>query len=148
MNTVALDSLTLDIRKSLDIAATPEIVWQAMLEEICTGLDELVGNPMHLRLEAWPGGRYYRDLGQNTGHLWAHVQVIKPPRLLELCGPLMMSHPVVNHVQYRILPNVSGSTLTLIHRGFGLIDPQHRDGVSVGWSHELDRIKLRAERAA
>lgn len=146
MNHVTLDSLTLEIRKAIDIAASPEIVWQAMLEEICTGLDEVAGNAMHLRLEAWPGGRYFRDLGEGVGHLWAHVQVIKPPKLLELCGPMMMSYPAVNHVQYRITPGASGCGLTIVHRAFGLIDPEHRTGVEKGWQHEIDQIKRRAER--
>ena len=44
-------------------------------------------------IEPWPGGRWYRDLGNNAGHLWGHVQVIKPPTLLELCGPMFMSFP-------------------------------------------------------
>ncbi|HEX3702577.1 MAG TPA: hypothetical protein VHU82_04550 [Vicinamibacterales bacterium] len=35
-------------------------------------------------LEAWPGGRWFRDLGDNTGHLWGHVQAIKPPTLPEI----------------------------------------------------------------
>ena len=41
-----------------------------------------------MKIEPWPGGRWYRDLGNNAGHLWGHVQVIKPPTLLEICGPL------------------------------------------------------------
>ena len=57
---------------------------------------------MNLKLEAWPGGRWFRDLGNNTGHLWGHVQVIKPPKLLEICGPMMMSYPVASHIQYRL----------------------------------------------
>ena len=51
------------------------------------------GASLSLKLEAWPGGRWYRDLGNNTGHFWGHVQAIKPPTLLEICGPLMMSYP-------------------------------------------------------
>ena len=51
------------------------------------------GKPFPMKIEPWPGGRWYRDLGNNSGHLWGHVQVIKPPTLLEICGPLMMSYP-------------------------------------------------------
>jgi hypothetical protein len=38
---------------------------------------------MPLKIEPWPGGRWYRDLGDNNGHLWGHVQASKRPRLLE-----------------------------------------------------------------
>jgi len=30
--------------------------------------------PMPMKLEAWPGGRWYRDLGDNNGHFWGVVQ--------------------------------------------------------------------------
>jgi len=43
---------------------------------------------MPMKLEAWPGGRWYRDLGDNNGHYWGTVQAIKKPTLLEICGPL------------------------------------------------------------
>jgi hypothetical protein len=62
-------------------------------------------SPEHRRLpipkviEPWPGGRWYRDLGNETGHLSGHAQVIKPPTLLEFNGPMFMSFPAVNHVQ-------------------------------------------------
>ena len=57
---------------------------------------------MPFKLEAWPGGRWFRDLGDNNGHCWATVQAIKRPTLLEFSGPLFMSQPVANNVQYRL----------------------------------------------
>ena len=47
---------------------------------------------MPMKLEAWPGGRWYRDLGDGNGHFWGHVQAIKRPTLLEISGPLFMSY--------------------------------------------------------
>jgi len=101
-----------------------------------------------MKLEPWPGGRWYRDLGNNTGHLWAHVQVIKPPALLELCGPLFMSYPAVSHVQYRLKKNDDKTTLQLTHRAMGLITPEHMEGVQLGWDHEFKKIREAAERRA
>ena len=60
-------------------------------------------------LEPWPGGRWYRDLGEESGHLWGHVQVIKPPTLLELWGPMFMSFAGINHVQYRLTASGEGT---------------------------------------
>ena len=76
---------------------------------------------MELTLEPWPGGRWFRDLGNNTGHFWGHVQVIKPPKLLEIVGPMMMSYPVASHLQYRLTEEADGTRLTLIHQAIGLI---------------------------
>jgi hypothetical protein len=99
-----------------------------------------------MKIEPWPGGRWYRDLGNNSGHLWGHVQVIKPPMLLELCGPMMMSYPANNHVQYRLKAEGGGTRLSIIHRALGLIPPEHRDGFPDGWEHGLKRIRDLAER--
>jgi hypothetical protein len=42
---------------------------------------------MPMKLEAWPGGRWFRDLG-TTRAFWGVVQAIKPPSLLEISGPV------------------------------------------------------------
>ena len=60
-------------------------------------------------------------------------------------GPMFMSYPVVSHLQYRFTPNGNGTTLTLTHRAFGMIDPEHRDGVTHGWESMLGQIKSIAE---
>jgi hypothetical protein len=104
------------------------------------------GTPLPMVIEPWPGGRWYRDLGKSTGHLWGHVQVIKPPLLLELCGPLFMSYPGVNHLQYRLTAADGGTRLALAHRAFGQIPQEVRERATEGWSYRLDRVREIAER--
>jgi hypothetical protein len=100
---------------------------------------------MQMLLEPKPGGRWYRDRGNGIGHLWGFVQVIKPPSLLELSGPMFMSYPALNHLEVKIEP-VSGSCkVTLRHRAIGMIDPDHRKGVSTGWGHLLAEIRKDCE---
>ena len=108
------------------------------------------GRPFPMTIEPWPGGRWFRDLGEHAGHLWGHVQVIKPPTLLELCGPMPMSYPALNHVQYRLTPDASGKNtrLKITHKAMGLIIPEHRDGMPEGWEHGLERIRELAEQYA
>jgi uncharacterized protein YndB with AHSA1/START domain len=137
---------TVEIRKELDIAAPLEIAFAAMLDEMGPDAQMMDGTPMPFKLEAWPGGRWYRDLGNNAGHLWGHVQVIKPPALLEICGPMMMSYPAANHLQYRFTVQWSRTRLTFLHRGMGWITPEHREGMTKGWGHWMERIRDRAER--
>ena len=136
---------TIEIQRTIEIAAPIEIAFEAMLDELGPDAQMLDGTAMPFKLEPWPGGRWYRDLGNNTGHLWGHVQVIKPPTLIELCGPLMMSYPATNHVQYRLSTEGSGTRLSFTHRGMGQIAPQHREGMPKGWTHWLDKIRQRAE---
>ena len=137
---------TMEIQKTIDIAAPIEIAFEAMLEELGPEAQMMDGTAMPFKLEAWPGGRWFRDLGNNTGHLWGHVQVIKPPTLLEICGPMMMSYPAANHLQYRFTAQGSGTRLAFVHRGMGLILPDHRTGMPKGWEHWIDKIGDRAER--
>lgn len=133
------------IVKEQTIAAAIEIVFQAMLDELGPESQMMDGKPFPMKLEAWPGGRWFRDLGNNAGHLWGHVQVIKPPTLLEITGPLPMSYAAVNHLQYRLATEGAGTVLKFTHHAMGLISPDHRDGMPKGWESKLNRIRQIAE---
>jgi uncharacterized protein YndB with AHSA1/START domain len=141
---------TMKIRKEIEIAAPIQIAFEAVLEELGPGSQLPDGKPFPMKIEPWPGGRWYRDLGEagghKYGHLWGQVQVIKAPTLLEICGPMMMSYPAANHVQYRLKAESGGTRLTLLHWAIGLIPPEHRDGMPEGWEHGLMRIRELAER--
>jgi uncharacterized protein YndB with AHSA1/START domain len=135
-----------EIRKEIEIGAPIEIAFQSVLDELGPEGQMPNGQSLSMKIEPWPGGRWYRDLGNNAGHLWGHVQVIKPPTLLELIGPMPMSYPAVNHVQYRLQEEDGRTRLTFVHRAMGLILPEHRDGMPEGWEHWLNRIRELAER--
>ncbi|HYE63850.1 MAG TPA: SRPBCC domain-containing protein [Phycisphaerales bacterium] len=147
MTTAIEDAVsTLHIQREVRIKAPVQDSWQALLDTLGPASEMPGGQPFPMKLEAWPGGRWYRDLGNNTGHHWAHVQVIKPPALLELHGPMFMSYAAVSHIQYRLKEDGAGTLLTLCHRAFGTITEEHRTGVSEGWEYELEKIRERAER--
>ncbi len=137
---------TIHIVQEIEVKAPPDVVFQSVLDEMGPGSQLPDGRSMNLKVEPWPGGRWFRDLGNNAGHLWGHVQVIKPPTLLELYGPMPMSYPAMNHVQYRLTPEGPITRLKLTHRAMGLIAPDHRDGMPEGWNHGLQRIREIAER--
>jgi hypothetical protein len=136
----------LHIHQETDVGAPVTVVFESLLEQIGPANEMVGGKPMPMKLEAWPGGRWYRDLGDHAGHLWGHVQVIKPPTLLEITGPLFMSYAAISHVQYRLTAQGGGTRLSFTHRAVGEIDPDHREGVTSGWSYILARIKERAQR--
>lgn len=135
----------IEVQKSERIAAPMDIVWETLLEQLGP-LSELgINKPFPMVFEAWPGGRWYRDLGNNTGHYWGTVQVIKPPALLEICGPLFMSYPAVSHVQYRLKEDGVYTLLSLVHKAMGLISDEHAAGVDLGWEEEMKRLKAKSE---
>ncbi|MGB7158851.1 MAG: SRPBCC domain-containing protein [Tepidisphaeraceae bacterium] len=139
---------TLNVLKDVLVDAPIEIVWESILEEAGPASIGGDGKPMPMKLELWPGGRWFRDLGNSAGHLWGHVQVVKPPKLLEVCGPLFMSYPAISHVQYRLAPEGDSTRLKFTHRAIGLIDPEHAKGVDQGWGEVIDEIVKIARRRA
>ncbi len=139
---------TLTIQKSVFIGAPLAISWAAIFEEMGPGSVLPDGKPFPMKIEQWPGGRWFRDLGNNTGHLWGHVQVIKPPALLEICGPMAMSYPAYNFIQYRLKEEGTGTRLTLNHRAMGLIPPEHVEEMPKGWEHGIGRVRELAEKRA
>lgn len=138
---------TLDITRDEEIAAPVEIVFETLLEHLGP-LNAAPDYPLPMKLEPWPGGRWYRDLGNNAGHFWGHVQVIKPPTLLEICGPLFMSYPAIAHVQYRLTVEGEVTRLKLIHRAIGQIPPGTQEAAGQGLDHWFARIREAAERRA
>ena len=139
---------TLNIVQEIDIAAPIQIAFEAVLEELGPGSQMPDGTPFPMKIEARPGGRWYRDLGNDAGHLWGHVQVIKPPKLLELCGPMFMSYPGVNFVQYRLSEEGGKTRLKLTHQAMGQIPADVQEGAGEGWAYGLKRVREIAERRA
>jgi hypothetical protein len=139
---------TFIIQREVRIGAPLQDSWRALLDMLGPTNEMPGGQPFPMKLEARPGGRWYRDLGNEAGHLWALVQVIKPPALLELQGPLFMSYPAISHIQYRLKDDNGATLLTFCHRAMGQIPEDHRTGVSQGWDYGLQKIRERAERLA
>ena len=140
-----LEDLTLDVEQHIEINAPPEKVFPAMLHMLGKGSTRPDGESMQLDLEPKVGGRWYRDRGNGVGHLWGFVQVIKPPELLELSGPMFMSYPALNHLEAKVEKTAGGSKVTYRHRAIGMIDPEHRKGVSTGWNYMLEQLKKACE---
>ena len=137
-----------EILKDEEIAAPIEIVFETILEQMGPHNEGAEHSPMPMKLEAWPGGRWFRDLGNNTGHFWGQVQAIKPPTLLEICGPLFMSSPTASNIQYRLTEENGVTRVQFVHRAVGLIPEGLRDGKNVnqGWGGLLTRIRSAAEK--
>ena len=140
-----LENLTLTINQEIHVQAPLDVTFAALLEQLGPGNETPDGKSLSMKIEPWPGGRWYRDLGDGNGHLWGHVQAIKHPTLLEFTGPLFMSYPVVSNVQYRLSEKSGGTLIQFHHTALGLIQDEHRQGVLKGWTHILARIRARAE---
>jgi uncharacterized protein YndB with AHSA1/START domain len=135
-----------EIIKEEEIAAPIDIVFETILEQMGP-LNSTPEKPMPMVLEARPGGRWYRDLGNDTGHFWGFVQAIKAPSLLEISGPLFMSMPAVSNLQYRLTEENGLTRMRFVHRAMGWVGEVER-GVDVGWSELIGRIRAAAAERA
>jgi len=141
---------TLEILKEEEIAAPIDVVFEALLEQVGPKNEVPDGGPLPMKLEAWPGGRWYRDLGDGAGHLWGHVQAVKAPKLLEIYGPLFMSYPAVSNLQYRLSEENGVTRLKFTHRAIAYIshDPKIEESwthIETGWNHILARVRAAAQ---
>lgn len=140
----SLEDLTLSIKEEIHVRASLGTTFAALLEELGPHHQVAEDRPLPMKLEPWPGGRWYRDLGDQNGHFWGQVQAIKRPTLLEICGPLMMSYPAFSNLQYRLSEKDGGTLIRFHHLAFGLIQ-EDQAGVATGWKYSQARVKARAE---
>jgi len=138
-------SLVMNIEQEIEIEATPEVVFRNLIEQLKNLDTDVPEKPLSFKLEEWPGGRWYRDLGNDTGHLWGFVQSIKPPHLIEFFGPLMMSNATSNNVMFRVEATPGGSMVKFRHQCLGEVSEQFRLGMVEGWGMCLAGAKKRAE---
>jgi len=143
--TKKIEDLVLNITEEIHVKAPLDVTFETLLEQLGP-LNEVGPNrQLPMKLEARPGGRWYRDLGDDNGHLWGHVQAIKRPTLIEFYGPLIMSYPITSNLQYRLSAEEGGTLIKFQHTAFGLIQDDHREGIPKGWSYSHELMKKRAE---
>jgi hypothetical protein len=147
MSTIApaLDTPTLVITEEILVKASIEQTFASLLVQLGPQNDNGDGKPMPMVLEAKPGGRWYRDLGGDAGHLWGFVQSIKTPALLEIWGPLFMSSGATSNMIYRLSETDGGTRISFKHTVVGPVPDQVREHMHQGWAAMHARVKLGAE---
>ena len=95
---IETDQLSLDVTQSIEIEAAVGDAYRALIRRLTDESSTPDNKPLPMVLEEWPGGRWFRDLGNGQGHLWGFVQVVKTPTLIEIHGSLFMSYPAIGHV--------------------------------------------------
>ena len=133
----AIENLTLNVTRGNPRALVARGDLRGAARRDGAGNEGPDGAPMPMMLEPWPGGRWFRDLGDNNGHFWGHVQAIKRPTLLEITGPLLMSFAVASNVQYRLKEVDGGTLITLRHTALGLFPDGFREALVAGLAAHL-----------
>ena len=140
-----LKNLTLTIDKEIQVKAPIDVTFAALLEQLGPGNETPDGKSLNMKIEAWPGGRWYRDLGEDNGHFWANVKAIMRPTLLEFAGPLFASFPFVSSVQYRLSEVDGGTLIKFRHAALGIVPEGQKAGMDKGWNSMHERVRQHAE---
>ena len=143
-----LEDLTLTINQEIHVKAPLDVTFAALLEQLGPGNETPDGKSLSMKIEPWPGGRWYRDLGDGNGHFWAHVQAIKRPTLLEFAGPYSPRFRSSRNVQYRLSEVDGGTLIAFRHTALGFVSDEHKAGMNEGWASMADRVRRQAEAQA
>jgi hypothetical protein len=143
--TPALETLT--IAEEILVEASLETTFASLLAQMGRLNETPEGKPLPMILEPRPGGRWYRDLGGDDGHLWGLVQSIKRPTLLEIWGPLFISTGATSNLIYRLSEASGGTRIAFKHTLVGPVPDEFRQHMAPGWSAIHARVKRAAEAA-
>ena len=141
----SVDQPTLTITEEILVRASMQTTFASLVEQLGPLNETPDGKPLAMVLEAKPGGRWYRDLGGDNGHLWAFVQSIKRPSLLELWGPLFMSTATSNNMIYRLSEVDGGTLISFKHTLVGPVPDDVRQHTANGWKAMHAHVKTKAE---
>jgi hypothetical protein len=142
---LSVEQLTLTISEEIHVRASLETTFATLLEEMGPHNETPYGEKLAMTIEPWPGGRWFRDLGNGNGHFWGLVQAIKRPTLLEVCGPLFLSAPVLSNLQYRLASVDGGTLITFRHSALGFVPDDVRHRMGPGWAVLHERVRRLAE---
>ena len=145
MTTMAPVNETFTITEEILVRATLEKTFASLIAQMGRLNETPDGKPLPMVLEPRPGGRWFRDLGGDNGHLWGFVQSIKRPVLLEIWGPLFMSTAATSNLLYRLTEVEGGSLITFTHTLVGPFPEDHRPQLGTGWAALHARVRKAAE---
>jgi hypothetical protein len=148
MTTTAPVSETFTITEEIVVHASLEQTFASLVAQMGRLNQTPDGKPLPMILETHPGGRWYRELGGENGHLWGFVQSIKRPTLLEIWGPLFMSTAATSNLLYRLTETPEGSLIKFTHTLVGPFPDDHRPQIATGWTALHARVRKAAEASA
>ena len=143
--TMAPISETFTITEEIHVRASLDKTFASLIAQMGRLNETPDGKPLPMVLEPRPGGRWYRELGGDNGHLWGFVQSIKRPVLLEIWGPLFMSTAATSNMMYRLTEVDGGTLISFRHTVAGPFPEDHRPQMGSGWAALHARVRAAAE---
>ncbi len=141
-----------EIQLEVQIAATPETVWEALTHkagewwpaEFYIGGEE---GKRSYRLEAWPGGRVYEEWDDGGGLLWGQVCTAVPNQTLQVTGHSFpdWGGPSIMFATWKLSASGDGCTLHFSERALGETPEHYAAEKDKGWRFLMDVMKAYIE---
>jgi uncharacterized protein YndB with AHSA1/START domain len=132
------------VRREIEIAASPETVWELLVDPAKAA----TWWGMEARFDLRPGGEFRMDVTPGSVASGEFVEIDRPRRLVftwgwaEGGGGPELVPPGSSTVEIELRPSGSGTTLTLIHSGLPTEESSGNHGQ--GWEHYLSRLAVAA----
>lgn len=138
-----------NIKGSVEIAAAPDVVWQAVTTDIYRWwnapfvcCDDTVSIELDMRI----GGALYEKGADGTEVLWGVISGYTPGEFIEFTGCCGMAPPVHSSWHFMLEPTETGTRLSYSHRAMGYISEAQQENYDKGWQELLgNRLKSIAE---
>jgi len=132
----------LSVRREIEIAASPETVWQFLVDPA----KAIIWWGTSAVMDACPGGNYRVEVMPGRAVRGAFVELDPPRRLVytfgweEGSGIPGAIPPGSSTVEIELLASEQGTTLRFLHRG--IPGPESASSHGRGWDHYLGRLAL------
>lgn len=123
------------IEQKIVIKADPERVFDALTKNVGSWWSKHFSKePKAIKLESEIGGRFYEEFGEGgSGALFAFVSYIDYGKALILTGPMGMTAPVLNFIQFELEPQDGSTLLRLSHKALGEVEQEVLSNYEAGW---------------
>ncbi len=125
--------LRIDTYQAFDYPSPAPRVFAALTEGISMWWTQKIHPEARSVLEPRPGGQWLQTWS-NGGACFGTIIHVEVPYRIRIQGPLAMTVPADNVVEWQLEPLPNGGTrLHVTHRGWGLFDQAAADGYEAGW---------------
>lgn len=140
------------IQMELTIAADPEAVWQALVDDIGQWwpADFYAGGQQGKRtfkFEAEPGGRMVELWDDGGGLLWGTVITVEPNKRLQALGTLFPNWggPALNYATWELEKKGSETVLRFSESTMGRLSDDGMEEKDKGWRFLMESMKAHIE---
>lgn len=128
--------LGLDIRQSVDIAASRERVFNALTKEVDLwwgGGYRQTGKGSHITLDLEIGANMVERDAAGHAVIWGRIEEIRTPDRLYLSGRFAVPGAVAGRVHFDLEDAAVGCRLQVTHQAVGAIEQEVRERFVAGW---------------